>query len=112
MSATFGYPPVELLAGRRVARDCPSRVRTGVNRCWTVQSWERLTERCLLTEGRSQAVIISGESGAGKTEAAKGIMEYIAAVTTAGDQVIDKVRCSLNCAAAQRACVFHVSNCR
>jgi myosin-1 len=28
--------------------------------------------RALLTEGRSQAVIISGESGAGKTEAAKG----------------------------------------
>jgi myosin-1 len=37
--------------------------------------------------GRDQVVIISGESGAGKTEAAKKVMQYIAAVSKEGPKV-------------------------
>lgn len=36
------------------------------------------TYRALIHEGRSQAVLISGESGAGKTETAKIVMQYLA----------------------------------
>jgi ABC-type dipeptide/oligopeptide/nickel transport system ATPase component len=36
---------------------------------------------------RDQVVIISGESGAGKTEAAKKVMSYIAAVSKEGPKV-------------------------
>jgi len=40
--------------------------------------------RTMRETGQPQTVIISGESGAGKTESAKKIMEYIAAVSIGG----------------------------
>ena len=40
----------------------------------------------------NQCVIISGESGAGKTEAAKQIMQYIAAVSGGQDSSIQEIK--------------------
>lgn len=49
------------------------------------------TYNALLQEHVDQTVIISGESGAGKTEASKQIMQYIACVS-GGDQNIELIK--------------------
>jgi myosin I len=47
--------------------------------------------RSMQADNESQCVIISGESGAGKTEAAKKVMQYVAAVSGKGSDV-DRVK--------------------
>lgn len=47
--------------------------------------------RSLLSDGENQCIIVSGESGAGKTEVSKGVMKYIAAVSGSGD-VVDRCK--------------------
>ena len=40
------------------------------------RAWNQLKDR-----GEDQAIVLTGESGSGKTEAGKLVMQYIAAVT-------------------------------
>ena len=47
--------------------------------------------RSMRSEYRDQCVLISGESGAGKTEASKKMLQYIAASSTHSHDV-DRVR--------------------
>lgn len=51
--------------------------------------------RGMLNEGENQCVIISGESGAGKTESAKLILAYIAGVSSKSTDVESIKVCSL-----------------
>ena len=46
----------------------------------------------MVSEAENQCVIISGESGAGKTECAKLIMNYIAAVSGGGNTVVEQIK--------------------
>ena len=67
--------------------------------CLSLSSFRRfaLTDSAysdLRFKGRNQCVIISGESGSGKTEASKVIMRYVAAVSPSGAQV-DEVKTKL-----------------
>ncbi|KAJ2750090.1 class II myosin, partial [Coemansia sp. BCRC 34490] len=48
--------------------------------------------RNMVAYKESQCVIISGESGAGKTEAAKKIMEYIAAISGGNSSSIKEIK--------------------
>lgn len=46
----------------------------------------------MLRENKDECILISGESGAGKTEASKYILEYIAATSSIHNQSIDLVK--------------------
>ncbi|CAF0868028.1 unnamed protein product [Brachionus calyciflorus] len=48
--------------------------------------------RTMLRENRDECILISGESGAGKTEASKYILEFIAATTINHNESIDLVK--------------------
>ena len=51
------------------------------------RAWNQLKDR-----GEDQAIVLTGESGSGKTEAGKLVMQYIAAVTGHSREVQVEIR--------------------
>ena len=58
------------------ARPVPANLLFVLSYSLADRAWHLLRDK-----GQDQAVILTGESGAGKTEAGKLVMQYIAAVT-------------------------------